>query len=115
MENKVEKEKFVFDDIVAKLSQSNDDVGEGNMMSSPGIKYKGKVFAFYHNQTLTFKLGKGYNIEGEGVTSYSYLNPFKNKPPMKAWFVIPATEIDKWEKLASIAMNNMIIGNNGVN
>ncbi len=103
----VENEKLVFDDITAKLCQINRNIGDGNMMSSPGIKYKNKVFAFYHDRAMIFRLGKGFDIESEGVNTYEFLNPFKNKPPMKGWFVVPVTEIDNWQKLAEIAMNNM--------
>ncbi|MCE7734832.1 MAG: hypothetical protein GPJ54_08155 [Candidatus Heimdallarchaeota archaeon] len=104
----VENEKLVFNDITAKLCQSNRDIGEGKMMSSPGINYKNKVFAFYHDKEMIFKLGKGYDIESEGVYAYKFLNPFKNKPPMKGWFVVSATEVENWQKLADIAMNIMI-------
>ena len=108
MQNMGENERLVFDDITAKLCKINNDIGEGNMMSSPGIKYKTKVFAFYHDQSMIFRLGKGYNIKSEGVSKYKFLNPFKNKPPMKGWYVVPSTEIEYWQKLAEIAMNNMI-------
>ncbi|MHA2030376.1 MAG: hypothetical protein ACW99Q_13370, partial [Candidatus Kariarchaeaceae archaeon] len=100
MVSSTEQEKLVFNEITSNLCLQNKLVSEGNMMSSPGIKYKTKVFAFYHDQSMIFKLGKGYNIDSVGVKAYSYLNPFKNKPPMKGWFVIPSSEINLWPELA---------------
>ena len=108
MIKKAEEERLVFDDIIVKLRQKCNDIEEGNMMSSPGIKYKNKVFAFYHNKTMVFRLGKGYDIESEGVKSHSFLNPFKTKPPMKAWFVVSAYEIENWQNLAEIAMGIIV-------
>ncbi len=102
-----EKEEIVFQDIISQLSTSNEHVAEGKMMSSPGIRYKNKVFAFYHNQSMIFKLGKGFDISAIGVKEHKFLAPFKNKPPMTAWFEISATEADKWSELAEIAMINM--------
>lgn len=103
-----EKEEIVFQDIISSLSTTNQNVAEGNMMSSPGIRYKNKVFAFYHNQSMIFKLGKGFDIGAIGVKEYKFLNPFKKKPPMTAWFEVSSIEADKWSELAEIAMNNMI-------
>ena len=103
-----ESEKMIFQDIISKLSISNEHVSDGKMMSSPGITYKTKVFAFYHNKSMIFKLGKGYDIARIGVKDYKFLNPFKNKPPMTAWFEVPPSEIHNWSNLAKISMNNMI-------
>ncbi|OLS21465.1 MAG: hypothetical protein HeimC2_33570 [Candidatus Heimdallarchaeota archaeon LC_2] len=100
-------DEVIFQEIIYKLSTSNKHVSEGNMMSSPGIKYKTKVFAFYHKKSMIFKLGKGYDITGLGVKKYKFLNPFRNKPPMTAWFEVSATEVHKWSDLAEIAMNIM--------
>ena len=103
-----ENEEMIFQDIISNLSLNNRHVSEGNMMSSPGIRYKTKVFAFYHKKSMIFKLGKGYDIAGIGIKEYKFLNPFKNKPPMTAWFEVSSTEVNKWSDLAEIAMNNMI-------
>ena len=103
-----ENEEIVFQDIVSRLSTSNRSVTEGKMMSSPGIRFKNKVFAFYHNKSMIFKLGKGYDIKSKGVNEYVFLNPFKNKSPMTAWFEVPVSGINKWFELAKVAMQNMI-------
>lgn len=79
----------------------------GKMMSCNGLTYKGKVFCFEYNNQMVFKLGKGYDIEALGITEYEYLNPFKNKGPMLAWFIIEAIYEVKYEQLARLALNDM--------
>ncbi len=79
----------------------------GKMMSSPAVKYKGKVFTFFHNEKMTFKLGKNFEPEEEGLQGCTYLNPFKNKPPMRAWIIVPYEEKDRWEDLAHLALNKI--------
>lgn len=92
-----------FDFIADRLS-SQIGVARGKMMSSPGLKCKGKVFAFYHKEQMGFKLGKDFDPEAFGIDTWSYLSPFKQKPPMKAWFLIPFSEKEQWEKLANLAL-----------
>lgn len=102
----MEEERETFEQIVDRLGQE-EGVTPGRMMSSPGIKYKNKVFAFYWNQEMTFKLGKDFQPETFQLKSYQWLSPFKNKPPMKAWFQIPYTEHEKWEGLAHHALEQI--------
>lgn len=56
---------------------------------------------------MVFKLGAEFDPKSQGIENFSYLNPFKNKPPMKAWFEIPFTESNKWEKLATLALDKI--------
>ena len=95
-----------FEHLVARFTQEV-GIAEGKMMSSPALKCKGKVFAFFHNESMTFKLGKDYRPEEEGIGQWNYLSPFKNKPPMKAWFSLPYAEKEHWERLARQAKENM--------
>lgn len=69
--------------------EENSEVNEAKMMHAPAIGFGKKVFSFYFKEAMIFKLGKDFNPEKEGITNWEHLNPFKNKPPMKAWFVIP--------------------------
>jgi hypothetical protein len=48
----MDKEEKLFREITGVLAGSEADVEEGRMMSSPGIKYRNKVFAFYHNREM---------------------------------------------------------------
>ena len=84
-----------------------DGVVIGKMMSSPAVKFKGKVFTFFHNEKMTFKLGKYFQHEEEGLQGCTYLSPFKNKPPMRAWINVPYEEKERWEALAYLALDKM--------
>jgi hypothetical protein len=95
----------LFDQILAE----NSDVEPGVMMREPALKCKGKVFAFYYadKDAMCFKLGKEYGIEGHGITDYDFLSPFKNKPPMYAWYMVGDHHKSTWEELAYVALEAM--------
>lgn len=101
------KEEKLFYSISDSLITENSDITIGKMMSSPGIKYKNKVFAFYYNNEMIFRLGKDFEPESVGIKKYSLLNPFKNKPPLPGWFCISYDNNEKWNRLAKIALNKM--------
>ena len=103
----MEKEESLYQVIGNKLIKKHDGIVHGKMMSSPGLKYKNKVFAFYYNQEMTFRLGKGFDLNTLGINKYSLLSPFKNKPPLAAWFNIPYEYQHQWEELAEIALNKL--------
>ena len=96
-----------FNIIAEKLSTELGNVERGKMMSSPGITYKTKVFAFYYKDQMVFRLGKGFDPKTVGVEEYSFLSPFKNKPPLSGWFEIPAKYDKKYDELAKIAYGVM--------
>lgn len=100
----MEKEEIFFEKISEKLSGENGHIAPGKMMSSPGIRYKNKVFAFYAKKEMIFRLGKVFQPEEFKIKSYSLLSPFKSKPPLAGWFQIPYAEKEKWEKLARQAL-----------
>lgn len=60
-----------------------------------------------YKNLIVFKLGKGYEIEKHGITEYDFLNPFKIKGPMTAWFEVDYKYHDKWEELARAALDVM--------
>ena len=93
-----------FNELADALASAHPDVERGKMMSSPGIKCRDKVFAFYYKDAMCFRLGKGFDIESHGVKTVRWLNPFKSKPPMKAWFVVGEEEQELWEALAGEAL-----------
>ena len=103
----MDKEQALFEKIAEKLSGENNSVAPGKMMSSPGIRYKNKVFAFYAKKEMIFRLGKGFQPEAFKIKSYSLINPFKSKPPLAGWFQISFAEKEKWEKLARLALELM--------
>lgn len=85
----------------------NKGVAPGKMMSSTAIQCKGKVFSFYHKNKMTFKLGKDFDPDAYGLHGWAYLSPFKNKPPMTGWIVVPFEEKEHWEALADLALGKM--------
>jgi hypothetical protein len=101
------KEEKLFNSITEKLVAYEVDVTAGKMMSSPGLKYRNKVFAFYYKNEMIFRLGKDFKPGSEGIINYSLLNPFKNKPPLAGWFCISFNESAKWEKLANLALDKI--------
>ncbi len=103
----MDKEEEYFHKIADKLSKEYKFVKTGKMMSAPGISYKKKFFAFYYKKEITLRLGKEFVPKEHGIKKWQYLNPFKNKAPMKNWFQIPYSEKTFWKKLAIFAMNNL--------
>ena len=103
----MEKEQELFEKIGLQLSKKYRLVKVGKMMSSPGLSFKKKFFAFYYKQEITLKLGKDFVPENHGIKNWKYLNPFKTKAAMKNWFQFPYSEKKNWEKLAIKAMNSL--------
>lgn len=100
----MDKEEILFKKIAEKLSSENKLVSTGKMLSSPGIKYRNKVFAFYYGKEMVFRLGKTFDPKTFGIRNYRLLNPFKKKPPLAGWFQISFSEKQKWGKLSRIAL-----------
>lgn len=96
----------LYETIVEEFVQ-NDNAVNGKMMNAPALKAKGKVFAFFYNETMTFKLGKDFDPEAYGLQSWTYLSPFKHKLPMKAWFAIPFPQSDTWKSLTQLALDKL--------
>lgn len=97
----------IFSDIAQRMALQHPGVGLGKMMSSPGIQYKNKNFAFFWNDHMVFKLGEGFDPETMGVDEWEYLAPFKTKPPMKAWYRVPPAFAAAWPELAELAYRAM--------
>lgn len=91
--------------LVKKFSSSNPDIILGKMMSSPGLKYRDKVFAFYHKEEMGFKLGPNFDPVKFGLLNAKPLSPFKTKPPLKGWFIVAANESKFWETLTAMALD----------
>ena len=93
-----------FEEVANKLAATEEGVTRGKMMSSPGILHAGKVFCFYYDNAMVFKLGKVADTSGPDLKDWTWLNPFKNKGPMKAWYVVPLQDSAQWERLAREAL-----------
>lgn len=103
--SRMKNSETIFLDIVNRLSTEDEDVCVGKMMSSPGIKFKDKVFAFLHKESMGFRLGPSFNPDESGLQSIHPLSPFKTKAPLKGWYVVDAEEHDSWEALAKLALD----------
>ena len=91
--------KAQFDRIVGRLIQIQ-DVTLGKMMTSPALKYRNEVFLFFHNESMTFKLYDPKELEPFGIKEFTFLSPFKSKPPLKNWLIISPDYADQWESLS---------------
>jgi hypothetical protein len=96
-----------FEAIRDRLCTSEKEVEPGPMMSAPGIRYRNKVFAFFYNESMCFRLGKAYDPDAEGLDEWEPLNPFKKKPPLAGWFVVPHTQARRWNELADQALERL--------
>ena len=94
-------------DRLSALMSTQDGVEPGKMMSSDAIRYRNKVFAFFHQDMMTFKLGADFDPMDMGLEEWYPLSPFKSKPPLKAWFMIPEKYMDQWPRLAEMALLKM--------
>lgn len=95
---------------IANSLDKHKGVALGKMMSSPGIQFNGKNFAFFHRDEMVFRLGREWKPEKIGIKDWSHLSPFKNKPPLYDWFCITSKDADLWPELATLALSRMISG-----
>lgn len=95
---------------VANSLEQHQGVSLGKMMSSPGIQYNGKNFAFFYRDEMVFKMGREWQPEEDGIREWNNLAPFKQKAPLYDWFCITAKDSDLWPSLATKALSRMIAG-----
>jgi hypothetical protein len=102
-----DKEEQCFRSIAARLTSENSAITLGKMMSSPALQYQGKVFAFYYDKKMVFRLGRDFQPELFNIQHYRLLAPFKTKPPMVDWFEIPSDDQHRWEELSRYALQQL--------
>jgi len=88
---------------LVKTHTKRQNVELGKMMSSPGIRYKKKNYAYFQNEKVGFKLGKDFDIDAYNISSWEYLSPFKTKPSLKTWYIIEYENEHVWDKFADLA------------
>ena len=93
-----------FERIVAALKAAESNVSLGKMMSSPGLKFGSKVFAFQAKEGMGFRLGRDFDPSAHGTVEFEPLNPFKTKGPLKGWFIVGENQRNAWENLARSAL-----------
>lgn len=100
--------RSAFAGITGRMIAAHEGVEAGRMMSCAGVSYRGKVFAFLGSKgKMVFRLGKGYEPDAGGLTGWSYLSPFKHKPPMRGWIIVPVAQNARWSDLAEEALTLM--------
>lgn len=97
-----------FESVCEKLLNQHPNVKMGKMMSAPGIQFKGKNFAFFFKDEMTFKLGKQFDAASNGIFEVRHLSPFKTKPPLTAWYIISFDQKELWEPLAQMALDKIM-------
>ncbi len=90
-----------FEAIQNEMEAAYPGVAAGKMMRSPAITYRSKVFAFFHQNEMVFKL---YLDQYVGAR---FLQPFKYKKPMKGWLIVPGDFNHDWASLAICAYQNL--------
>lgn len=97
----------LFDEIGGKMVAENPDVAAGKMMSSRALMYKGKSFAFYHQQqnAMVFRVGKSFDPDAARIQHHSPLSPFKTRGPVPGWLQVAVEGRDQWEGLAALALD----------
>jgi len=66
----------LFNSIVEKLSRGP-NVHLSKMMSAPGLKFIDKVFAFFNNDSMGFRLGPNFSPDKLGIKNPKPLSPLK--------------------------------------
>lgn len=96
-----------YERVFARIIESETDVERGVMMRDPALKSGGKVFTFYYSakDAMCFRLGEDYDMSSAGISDFSYLSPFKNKPPMRGWYVVDSAQAESWDDLAKLALD----------
>ena len=101
------KPEGIFEEIRTRFLENYPEVETGKMMRAPALKVNGKVFCFFYEEKMGFKLGKETDITRPELKEAEYLSPFKYKPPMKNWFILPFISIEQWEHLAEEALERV--------
>ena len=100
-----ERGRSAFEGIAGRMIAAHEGVEEGRMMSCAAVAYRGKVFAFLGTKgKMVFRLGKGYDPDTSGLIDWSYLSPFKHKPPMRGWIIVQVAQNVRWSDLAEEAL-----------
>ena len=101
----------IYEKLAEALVATEPDVDHGRMMSSPAVTVGGKVFAFLAGTKkfpgMGFRLGRDFDVTGLPDGSWTYLAPFRTKPPMRDWVLVAPDRSDLWPKLAQTALGLM--------
>jgi len=96
----------LFADLANDLMDKYPDLKLGEMMTNPGVKYKGRNFAVFlaDQDKPVFRVGKEFDVDSLGLSAWSHFNPSADKPPMTDWIVVEFADKDKWVQLFESAL-----------
>lgn len=106
----VQQEELFFHTLAEALACEYENVSWGKMMSSPGVRYQDKFFAFYYNNGIVCRFGRDFQPESIGIHEYTLLSPFKSeskRAPLRDWFCIDQRYQDRWEESLRTALKIM--------
>jgi hypothetical protein len=76
----------------------------GQMMGMPALKAGGKLFAGYHDGSMTFKLAEPVRTQALEIPGAHLFDPSGMGRPMREWVQVPAASSDRWEELVEAAL-----------
>lgn len=80
-------------------------VEQGNMMSSPALTHRGKVFAFHSKKgNMVFKLEHSGNLPDIDIPVAEF-NPFKKKGPLRGWYEVQFEYHAHWAAYTAKALS----------
>lgn len=96
-------------DLVRRMTATHPDIVQGRMMTADALTFGGKVFVFRSRRNghgLGCKLAPGTDPGDLGATAWRPLQPFRDKAPMRDWYVIgPADRGPAWDRIAAAALS----------
>ncbi len=76
----------------------------GRMMGMPALKAGGKLFAGYHDGSMTFKLAEPVRSRALEIPGAHLFDPSGMGRPMREWVQVPAAASERWGELAEAAL-----------
>lgn len=100
---------IAFEKILIDLTSRYQDVSIGRMMSASAIQYQSKIFCFFKDEKMVFKIGRETDLKKEyQIDSYDLFSPFDSKPPMQDWFIVSKEFQSRWHILAGQSLQKLI-------
>jgi TfoX/Sxy family transcriptional regulator of competence genes len=91
----------LFDNIASDMLAKG-DTKRAKMFGSPCLSVNGKVFASFHKDDMTFKLGQAAREQALQLAGARHFDPGMGRP-MKEWVSVPTEQSDHWRELADQA------------
>ena len=96
-----------FSHLIKDLESNYSHLARGNMLSSPAIEYKGRVFAFCSSGNMVIKCKNPEILAEKGFRATSEYRPFKNRMILSDWREVPFYYHEDWRTLAEMALDDI--------